>query len=84
MFTVMSTFYLRDISVLHNVSCCDVLIVFSLLFGNLIVYYLFADETIITAESRTVLFAILTAAGVTGVLLMIFFCQLPVAEANTV
>jgi len=57
---------------------------FSLLFGNLIVYYLFADETIITAESRTMLFGILTVAGVTGVLLMVFFCQRPAAEADTV
>jgi len=55
----------------------------SLVFGNLIVYYLFADETFITAESRTVLFAILTAAGIAGVLVMIFFCQRPITEADT-
>jgi len=67
-----------------NVCCCDVLVVFSLLFGNLIVYYLFADETFISAESRTVLFIILTAAGITGLLLMVFFCQRPVAEAGIV
>lgn len=49
----------------------------SLLFGNLIVYFLFADETYITSDSRTVLFIILTAACVIGVLLMIFFRQIP-------
>ena len=56
----------------------------SLLFGNLIVYFLFADETYITAESRTLLFIILTVAGVAGVLLMLFFCQRPTSEATWV
>jgi len=55
----------------------------SLLFGNLIVYFLFAGETYITAESRTTLFIILTAAGIAGLLLMLFFCQPPTAEAQT-
>jgi len=54
----------------------------SLLFGNLIVYYQFADEMHITDDSRTVLFIVLTAACVIGVLLMIFFCQRPTAEAE--
>jgi len=55
----------------------NVLVSVSLLFGNLIVYFLFADETVITADSRTTLFIILTVAGVAGVFLMVFFCQPP-------
>jgi len=54
----------------------------SLLFGNLIVYYLFAGETYITAQTRTVLFIILTAAGIAGVLLMILFRQRRNSEAD--
>ena len=62
-------------------NCCAGCV--SLLFGNLIVYFLFADETYITADSRTTLFIVLTVAAVTGLLLMLLFCQRPTAEANT-
>jgi len=65
-----------------DVECyCGVVFV-SLLFGNLIVYFLFAGEMYITAESRTLLFIILTAAAISGVLLMLFFCQQPMANAD--
>lgn len=70
-------------TMMRNTCIFWVLLQGSLLFGNLIVYFLFADEKHITAESRTPLFIILTAVSITGVLLMLFFCQRPTAEAHT-
>lgn len=74
--------YLTGVSVFVNVHWC--VGIDSLVFGNIVVYFLFAGETFITAESRTVLFIILTAAAVAGCLLMILFCQRPTSEADVV
>ena len=70
-----------DVWCCKRVFCCAGFV--SLLFGNLVVYFLFADQTYITAETRTLLFIILTAVTATGVLLMLFFCQRPTTEAHT-
>jgi len=78
---VKRCFCVVDVWCCKRIRCCAGFV--SLLFGNLIVYFLFADETYITAESRTLLFIILTVAAVTGNLLMLFFCQRPTAKADT-
>jgi len=44
---------------------------YSLLFGNLFVYFKFKGVTVITADMRTTLFIVLTTLGVIGTLLMV-------------
>ena len=56
---------------------------FSLLFGNLYVYFAFGGEPIIEENTRFVLFAILTGAAVAGTLCLILLRKPPeVADLN--